>query len=219
MGGAYTLLQRYANGGVDHPALTLAFGLSLLRIPLLPEEVRPEQRELLLIAGRAGFHMAQGSSGARRAFEELVSRYPAIANVHYAYGTYLLRVDRDAARREFERELRLSPTHQEAKLQMAFDAITRGRAEEGERSSSWIAPGRRLQRSSVRWRWRRRRTSPCLAPIEGPDVRRTPPASGQSSSGWTGNGARRRSRTCPSRKSARSSSRLYLSRSSIASPR
>jgi tetratricopeptide (TPR) repeat protein len=130
---AYVLLKQYASGGVDHPALTLAFGLSLLRVPLLPEEVAPAQRELLLIAGRAGYHMAQGSSGARRAFDELVSRYPTTPNVHYAYGTYLLGVDRDAARSEFRRELRLSPNHQEARLQIAFDEIKRGDATEGER--------------------------------------------------------------------------------------
>jgi tetratricopeptide (TPR) repeat protein len=131
--GAYALLEQYANGGVDHPALTLAFGLSLLRIPLLPDEVAQAQRELILMAGRAGFHMAQGSSGARRAFEELVSRYPTTPNVHYAYGTYLLKVDRDAARIEFRRELRLSPTHREAKLQIAFEEVRRGNAQEGER--------------------------------------------------------------------------------------
>jgi tetratricopeptide (TPR) repeat protein len=130
---AYALLKQYASGGVDHPALTLAFGLSLLRIPLLPEEVAPAQRELILIAGRAGYHMAQGSSGAQRAFEELVARYPTTPNVHYAYGTYLLGVDRDAARSEFRRELRLSPTHEEARLQIAFDDLKRGDAAEAER--------------------------------------------------------------------------------------
>jgi tetratricopeptide (TPR) repeat protein len=137
--GGYVLLRQYASGGVDHPALTLAFGLSLLRIPLLPEEVAPAQRELILMAGRAGFHMAQGSSGAKRAFEELLSRYPTTPNVHYAYGTYLLKVDRDAARVEFRRELRLSPDHRAAKLQIAFDEVRRGNAEEGARLAREVA--------------------------------------------------------------------------------
>jgi predicted Zn-dependent protease len=51
--------------------------------------------------------------------------------VHYAFGVFLLREDADAALAEFNRELRISPLHVEAMLQIALEKNLRAEHEEG----------------------------------------------------------------------------------------
>ena len=79
------------------------------------------------MAGRAGYLMAQGrrSLAARGAFAELLSRYPAEPNVHYAYGTCILPEDPDAALAEYARELEISPNHYLAMLRIAVEQLKR----------------------------------------------------------------------------------------------
>jgi predicted Zn-dependent protease len=62
---------------------------------------------------------------ARIAFDQLMARYPNEPNVHYAYGVFLLNQDSDAALKEFKRELEISPQHQPAMVQMAFEYLKR----------------------------------------------------------------------------------------------
>src|SRR5262249_25001703 len=125
---AYEILRDFSLKEKDSQGVIEAFGLSILRLPYLPAEAPPDKRELILMAGRAGFVMAKGrrTNVGRLAFEELVARYPAEPNVHYAYGTFLLPDDADAALQEFERELRTSPNHYHAMLQIAYEQIKRG---------------------------------------------------------------------------------------------
>jgi tetratricopeptide (TPR) repeat protein len=63
-------------------------------------------------------------------FEELVARYPTAPNVHYAYGTFLLPEEPDAALEEFRRELRTSPSHYHAMLHIAYELLKRGNYQE-----------------------------------------------------------------------------------------
>jgi tetratricopeptide (TPR) repeat protein len=119
-------LTPFAAAGNDSPRVIEAFGLATLRMPLLPAELPPDKRELALMAGRAAFHTAARlRPAAQREFEELVSRFPEVPNVHYAYGTALLVEDADRALAEFQRELKISPNHVAAMLQMAFEYIKR----------------------------------------------------------------------------------------------
>ena len=85
----------------------------MLRLRQMPDEVPPEKRTMVLLAGRGGYHMARPRRTAvgRLALEELVSRYPSEPNAHYALGTYLAPDDPDAAAEEFRSELRLNPDH------------------------------------------------------------------------------------------------------------
>jgi len=87
---------------------------------------------MVLLAGRAGFHMARARRSAvgYLAIEELASRYPAQPNVHYAYGMFLLPDDPAAAVEEFRRELRVSPDHHVAMIQLALVELKQGRAAE-----------------------------------------------------------------------------------------
>jgi tetratricopeptide (TPR) repeat protein len=125
---AFDVLRPFATEGNDSPAVIVAFGLSMLRMRLMPDEVPTEKREGVRLAGRGGYHMARPRRTAlgRLALEELVSRYPAEPNVHYALGTYLAPDDPDAAAEEFRRELRVDPDHAESLLQIAHLETRRG---------------------------------------------------------------------------------------------
>ena len=119
-------LQPFAQKGNDAPTVIEAFGLATLRMPMLPAELPPDRREMVLLAGRGSYYQAARLSGpARPAFEELVGRYPDSANVHYAYGVFLLGEDPDRALEEFKKELKQSPGHSWSMLQIAFEYIKR----------------------------------------------------------------------------------------------
>jgi tetratricopeptide (TPR) repeat protein len=123
---AYDILREFLRDGNESPKVIEAFGLAMLRMPFLPNETPPDKREQVLLAGRAGFQMAaRRLDEARQAFEALLSRYATAPNVHYAYGTYLLNQDADAALAEFKRELEISPSHVPSMLQMAFEYLKR----------------------------------------------------------------------------------------------
>jgi tetratricopeptide (TPR) repeat protein len=129
---AFEILRVFANQEIDNPSILVAFGLSVLRLRYLPEELPADKRDMVLLAGRAGYHMARGRRTAigRLAVEELVSRYPTEPNVHYALGTYLAPEEPDAAIEEFRRELRAAPEHYPAMLQIALVEIKRGKPAE-----------------------------------------------------------------------------------------
>jgi tetratricopeptide (TPR) repeat protein len=125
---AYEVLKDFALRDRDSPGVIEAFGLDVLRMPYLPSEAPPEKREMILMAGRAGFQRAQGprSPSTRRLFEALVQRYPELPNVRYAWGAYLILDDPQAGLAEFERVLRMDPYSTPAMLQIAFQRIKVG---------------------------------------------------------------------------------------------
>jgi len=127
---AFDVLRAYAREGQDSPTVIVAFGLAMLRLPQMPDEVPPDKRPMVLLAGRGGYHMARPRRTAvgRMALEELVSRYPTQPNAHYALGTYIAPDDPDAAAQEFQKELRLDPDHAQALIQLAHLETRRGNA-------------------------------------------------------------------------------------------
>jgi len=123
---AYDILSEFLEVGNESPKVVEAFGLAMLRMPLLSSEVPSDKREQVLAAGRAGFYMAaRRLDEARAAFGVLLARYPDAPNVHYAHGVFLLNQDADAALKEFRRELEISPLHQPSMVQMAFEYLKR----------------------------------------------------------------------------------------------
>ena len=128
---AFEVLSEFTGVGNDSATVIEAFGLTLLRMPLLPKEIPAPQREKVLIAGRAGYSMAaRRMEDARAAFNMLLSQYPNDQNVHYPYGVYMLAQDADLAMKEFKRELELSPSHYPAMVQMAFEYLKRDQYDE-----------------------------------------------------------------------------------------
>jgi tetratricopeptide (TPR) repeat protein len=114
-------LERY-----DNQKIIEAFGLIMLRMPVLPNEIPADKREEVLLAGRAGASMAAVQIDASRsAFDELLKRYPNDPNVHYSFGVFMLPQDAEIALKEFRQAQTLDPNHQPALVQLAFEYLKR----------------------------------------------------------------------------------------------
>ena len=123
---AFDTLAELLRTGNASPKVIEAFGLTMLRMPYLPNEIPAAQREKVLIAGQAGINMAaRRQEQARAAFDTLLAQYPNDPNVHYGFGVFMLSQDADVALKEFKRELEISPLHYPAMTQMAFEYLKR----------------------------------------------------------------------------------------------
>jgi tetratricopeptide (TPR) repeat protein len=123
---AYEILREFLKVGNNGPRIIEGFGLVILRMPFLPNEVPPDKREEVLLAGQAGISMgARRLDEARQAFDTLLSKYPNDANAHYSFGVFQLSQDADVALKELQRALELNPQHQPAMVQMAFEYLKR----------------------------------------------------------------------------------------------
>jgi len=126
---ALETLGEFASEGNHNPRVIEAMGIATLRMPMLPEELPPDRREMVLMAGRGSYQMAtRNTAAAGKAFEALVVRYPETPNVHYANGVYLLLEQPDKAIDEFKKELELQPGHPASLMQIAFEYLKRGDA-------------------------------------------------------------------------------------------
>jgi tetratricopeptide (TPR) repeat protein len=110
---------------LDRPSeqIRIALGLSLLRIPLTPQEIDPSRDALVHEAGEAATLLAQGdNTNAFRSFQSALSSYPDAPYLHYAFGVALASVGRteDALTQQRE-EARLSP--QSALPQLAISLL------------------------------------------------------------------------------------------------
>ena len=124
---AFEILTEFLRAGVNiNQKIPEAFGLAILRMPNLPDEIPADKREEVVVAGQAGFNMAaRRLEDASKAFAVLLERYPNDPNVHYSYAVFQLSQDADLALKEFQRTLELQPTHQPAMVQMAFEYLKR----------------------------------------------------------------------------------------------
>jgi tetratricopeptide (TPR) repeat protein len=124
---ALQILNDFAQQGNDSPSIVEAMGLAALRLPMLPSELPGVKRSQVMLAGRASYFMAARLyTAAQSAFEELVNRYPETPHVHYAYGVFLTAEQPDQAIEQFQQELKVSPRHPWAKMQLAYEYIRRG---------------------------------------------------------------------------------------------
>jgi tetratricopeptide (TPR) repeat protein len=121
---ALQTLGEFALEGTDNPRIIEAMGIATMRMAMLPEEVPPDRREMVLMAGRGSYMMAtRQTAGAAKAFEALVARYPETPNVHYAYGVYLLIEQPAQAIEEFKKELAIQPNDAESLMQIAYEYL------------------------------------------------------------------------------------------------
>ncbi|HEY3131314.1 MAG TPA: tetratricopeptide repeat protein, partial [Acidobacteriota bacterium] len=150
---AFETLRLLAREDKQRAEIMEAAGLNILRMPYLPAEIPQDRREMVLIAGQAGYAFAgRRVEEARRHFAELVTRYPDAPGVHYAYGVFLLGESAGTAMEQFRRELEISPSHVQARLQIAFEYLRSGNpaagltlAEEAVR----LAPGNFAARNAL----------------------------------------------------------------------
>jgi tetratricopeptide (TPR) repeat protein len=117
---AYSAFSR--EGNADATVIE-GMGIAVLRMPLLPADLPPERRDIVLLAGRASILAGTSGVEAEQAFEELVRRYGDTPNVHYLYGVYLLRDRPEQAIAQFHEELRISPNHASAMVQIAQELL------------------------------------------------------------------------------------------------
>lgn len=123
---ALQLLNEFAVEGNDNPRVIEAFGIAVLRLPMLPAELPPTRRELVMMAGRAQyFSAARLLPAAKQSFEQLVARYPETPSVHYAYGVFLLAEEPDLGIQHLKRELEMTPGDVWSMMQLAFEYIKR----------------------------------------------------------------------------------------------
>jgi tetratricopeptide (TPR) repeat protein len=124
---ALEILVRSAQRNDASPSTIEAAGLAGLRKALLPAELPPAERELVLQVGRAVIDTgARREAAAQKEFEDLVASYPTTPNIHYLFGSFLMLSNPDAGLRELAKELEISPRHIPARLQMAFEYLRRG---------------------------------------------------------------------------------------------
>ena len=140
-----------------NPELMLALGLAGLRTPLLPRELRADQKELYISVGKAAFDfMRKDTDVARTEFRQLFERVPPVPNAHYLYGYLLYATDPDQAVAEFKKELDVNPTNAVAEVMLAWiplmqndgaEALPHARkavAEDPSLSSAQLVLGRAL---------------------------------------------------------------------------
>ncbi|MFN0088347.1 MAG: tetratricopeptide repeat protein [Blastocatellia bacterium] len=123
---AYDVLSRFMDKRSESPEVIVALGLAMLRFPYLPAAIPAAKREMVFKTGRAAYMAAINRVGdAQREYGEMIAAFSEEPGAHYAYGVFLLRDSPDAALAEFRRELKLSPNHVAARLQIAFEYIKR----------------------------------------------------------------------------------------------
>src|SRR5581483_2510319 len=120
---ALYLLAAEVSKSHSGPMLVEAMGLASLRMKNVPEDYPPERREEVWLAGETAFYAAVHPADFRRADEyanRLSAHYDQSANVHYFLGT-LRRFESndDEAEKEYERELKVSPQHVAAMIELA----------------------------------------------------------------------------------------------------
>jgi len=116
----------------DAPLLEELSGINALRLSLLPFEVPEDLKRPVSLAGRATIlAWNRKSAEARAVAAELLRDYPSQPNAHYLMGWLLLLGQDVGAIAEFEKELKVSPNHVQARLQIAYETLRRGEAERG----------------------------------------------------------------------------------------
>lgn len=130
---AQVLLNGFAVEQRESAQVLDALGMSVLRIPRLPEDLSEGQKQMVRDFGRAAFlAAARKREESGRLYSELETRYGKSPNVAYAYGVFLLtQKETDRALEFFKKELEQDPKHTASLLQLALNAINAGRFQEG----------------------------------------------------------------------------------------
>jgi tetratricopeptide (TPR) repeat protein len=123
---AIRIAADFAMRNKDGPDLTEAMGLAALRKPLLPSELQPLEREMVMDVGHA-----MCDAAARRAavlnsdLAMLLSKYPKTPEIHFLAGTMELGSNSDQALADWKAELEISPAHARALASIAGEYLRR----------------------------------------------------------------------------------------------
>jgi tetratricopeptide (TPR) repeat protein len=130
-----TLLMGFATTDSVTPLVQQAAGIAALRLPVLPEEVPPDQAEAVQLAGQASILAWQKrTADGTKAAETLLAKYPDLPNAHYLMGYLLLLQNDGRCLEEFRKVVELAPNHVPARLQIAYEYFRRS---ELDRALGW----------------------------------------------------------------------------------
>jgi tetratricopeptide (TPR) repeat protein len=117
--------------------IAIAFGLTSLRVPLLPSEVDPSKDALLQYAGGAALSLAQGqTTEACNAYAALLPQYPDAPSLHSAYAVALRAAGRQReAAQQLQLESQLHPQNVSGN-----SAVTAFYANDATRARLGLAP-------------------------------------------------------------------------------
>lgn len=133
---AERFLNKLSYDNVTNEQLFIAHGLAVMRMPMLPQQIKTghKDQELLRRVGYAQHALAQlNASDGQQEYERWVKDFEKVSGVQYAYGRYLLykqRLDEEATA-AFQRELENSPNHALARLQLAYIRLKNKESEQG----------------------------------------------------------------------------------------
>jgi tetratricopeptide (TPR) repeat protein len=119
---ALEILGNLVRAGVEDENLELALGMAVLLLrPNEAPAAESPNRAIVRRAGRAErHHLAKAFAAAKQDYLALVEEAPALPNVHYAYGRFLLATeDLEHGIAELLKEIALDPKHVRAMTQVA----------------------------------------------------------------------------------------------------
>jgi tetratricopeptide (TPR) repeat protein len=120
------LIALFAQRNLNDAKYTEAMGIAALRKPLLPSELPPTDRLLVMDVGRVMYDAtALRTTEAAAEFKILVDKYPDTPNIHYLYGSFLMFSDANGGLAEMKKELEVSPAHVPALVTIASEYIQR----------------------------------------------------------------------------------------------
>ncbi len=127
---AFNTLWLLLRNHSEDPRLKAAVGVCSLRLPFLLHELPLSLRDAVVLVGQAvAYGAMEEVEKAHEAFRDLITRYPTLPNVHYAYGQFLRVRNDPRALGMFEKELQISPKHIPARLQIAYQHLSTGHPE------------------------------------------------------------------------------------------
>jgi tetratricopeptide (TPR) repeat protein len=128
----YLLGKKVEKHGPD-PALAEAMGLAWMRMKNIPEDYSPERREMVWLAGMASVYLSAQQLDRVHEFQDrLAAHYGDEPNVHYFRGyVYEFEKSYDQAASEYRQELKISPDHAAAMVQLALMDVEESKLEEG----------------------------------------------------------------------------------------
>jgi tetratricopeptide (TPR) repeat protein len=123
---AMKIVAMFAQRNINDASYIEAMGIAALRKPLLPIELAPTDREIVMDVGRVMYDAAAlRTTEAAAEFKILIDKYPDKPNIHYLYGSFLMFSDADAALAEMKKELEISPAFVPAMVTIASEYINR----------------------------------------------------------------------------------------------
>lgn len=118
---AQQTLEQLCLQGVANDQIASTLGMVMLRIPDRNMPHAAPDSDILRAVGNAECLAGQKNyEQARQAFAAILQQHPEYPNLHYAYGMFLLEArDMPAAIAEFQQEIKSTPKHVFARLQIA----------------------------------------------------------------------------------------------------